>query len=52
MKYYKGEATMKELESPSARREWVEILPIFGCNVPRRSPSARREWVEIFPASR
>ena len=34
-------------QSPSARREWVEI---FGLSKPLeffQSPSARREWVEI-----
>ena len=43
--------TLREVRrmSPSAKREWFEILPagrhMDACTT---SPSAKREWIEIF----
>ena len=38
-------------KSPSARREWVEMLRLGLLIKLKSSPSARREWVEIGRAS-
>ena len=37
----------KAYQSPSTRREWIEILEVFKCIAFIRSPSTRREWIEI-----
>ena len=34
-------------ESPSARREWIEMVCPSPVNVSVTSPSARREWIEM-----
>ena len=34
-------------ESPSTRREWIEIKPKYSSILLRGSPSTRREWIEI-----
>ena len=36
------------MQSPSARREWIEILSSHIGRVVLPSPSARREWIEIL----
>ena len=35
-------------ESPSMRREWIEIASCYRMQLLRLSPSMRREWIEIF----
>ena len=35
-------------ESPSMRREWIEILQLYGILAVRKSPSMRREWIEMM----
>ena len=35
-------------ESPSMRREWIEILLLIIEPVLLQSPSMRREWIEIL----
>ena len=38
-----------EVESPSTRREWIEMLGVIvGVSVTGTSPSTRREWIEII----
>ena len=37
-----------DIQSPSARRAWVEILQRRDKREADPSPSARRAWVEIF----
>ena len=39
------------IESPSMRREWIEILDMVSTYFRMRtSPSMRREWIEIIGA--
>ncbi len=48
-------AKVKELreKSPSIRREWIEILQLYGIlAVRKRSPSIRREWIEMLSRCR
>ena len=35
------------IQSPSTRREWIEIIDKVGDAVKELSPSTRREWIEI-----
>ena len=34
--------------SPSARKVWIEILPVSNYPYSLPSPSARKVWIEIF----
>ena len=40
-------AAIGERQSPSMRREWIEISPTYPGVVIAPSPSMRREWIEI-----
>ena len=35
-------------QSPSIRREWIEMPPSIFATPSCQSPSIRREWIEIF----
>ena len=37
-------------ESPSTRREWIEIQLLALYQQLEESPSTRREWIEIVPS--
>ena len=48
MKYGNRQCHSGTSESPSTRREWIEMLSaIIRKNCSRWSPSTRREWIEI-----
>ena len=36
------------MQSPSMRREWIEIQKEKLLSVPDESPSMRREWIEML----
>ena len=36
------------LQSPSTRREWIEIYTLNPAILPTASPSTRREWIEML----
>ena len=40
---------MKNTESLSARRAWIEILLVYLALIRYLSLSARRAWIEILP---
>ena len=39
----------KAKESPSTRREWIEMTAALPDIINAMSPSTRREWIEITP---
>ena len=39
--------TILILQSPSMRREWIEIAVRISADTNNTSPSMRREWIEI-----
>ena len=41
-------AAIGERQSPSMRREWIEISPTYPGVVIAPSPSMRREWIEML----
>ena len=47
LKSERHERPIKNEASPSARREWVEMIITKRATHGLQSPSARREWVEI-----
>ena len=48
MKYRVSLDTLCNVQSPSMRREWIEILfHILRCYA-AKSPSMRREWIEMI----
>ena len=36
-----------DFQSPSMRREWIEMYCTWIVNLTRQSPSMRREWIEM-----
>ena len=47
MKYAGGIKDERQNQSPSARREWIEMKVYVDRSFEDASPSARREWIEI-----
>ena len=47
MKYKSDDYTIYTVESPSMRREWIEIFSEIPKSKSAMSPSMRREWIEI-----
>ena len=51
MKYIRNARRPSGAQSPSARREWIEMDAQSRSRHQRESPSARREWIEIASGS-
>ena len=47
MKYSVSILYYSFVQSPSMRREWIEILCLLNRLIHPESPSMRREWIEI-----
>ena len=47
LKWYESYGTNYRNQSPSMRREWIEILYLTFNSTQNTSPSMRREWIEI-----
>ena len=47
LKWQYAKKSAKASESPSIRREWIEISMPPAPKSPQTSPSIRREWIEI-----
>ncbi len=48
MKFCRVYKTTRGKQSPSMRREWIEIVKSSNEYKKFKSPSMRREWIEIF----
>ena len=48
MKFLRSFFLISSLQSPSMRREWIEIAHTKITKPEKESPSMRREWIEMY----